>query len=170
MVLNKLNNILDCRVDIVGMNRPGIYFLFDDTRKLIYIGESKFPLIRILDHFHKHYKKLIKIPGIKAKGIGPVFNYFRTMHVQSSDSRIRQHYEKRWIRKFNPPLNYSTKNVTYDLSYTELVSFAKVYDSFFKQDMSWFRYINDEVLRQRDSYKKQKAMLRRKRYLETGRR
>jgi hypothetical protein len=91
------------------------------------------------------------------------------MHVQSSDSRIRQHYEKRWIRKFNPSLNYSTKNVTYDLSYTELVSFAKVYDSFFKQDMSWFRYINDEVLRQRDSYKKQKAMLRRKRYLETGR-
>jgi hypothetical protein len=56
MVLNKLNNILDCRVDIVGMNRPGIYFLFDDTKKLIYIGESKFPLIRILDHFHKHYK------------------------------------------------------------------------------------------------------------------
>jgi hypothetical protein len=40
---------------------------------------------------------------------------------------------------------------------------------FLRQDMTWFRYINDEVLRQRDTYKKQKAILRRKRYLETGR-
>ena len=50
MELNKLHSVINCQVDIVGMNRPGVYFLFDDTKKLIYIGQSKFPLLRILDH------------------------------------------------------------------------------------------------------------------------
>jgi hypothetical protein len=154
MVLNKLNNILDCRVDIVGMNRPGIYFLFDDTKKLIYIGESKFPLIRILDHFHKHYKikKTGSRSGYQQKGIGPIFTYFRTMHVQSEDSRIRQHYEKRWIRKYDPPLNYNTRAENYDLTWREINGFVYVYDSFFYQDMSWHRYLHDEVMSKRRSF------------------
>jgi hypothetical protein len=85
--------------------------------------------------------------------------------IQESDNIMK----KDGLENLILPLNYSTKNVSYDLSYTEFVSFAKVYDSFFKKDMTWFRYLNDQVLRQRDTYKKQKAILRRKRYLETGR-
>jgi hypothetical protein len=170
MVVNRIHNILNCQVDIIHMNRPGIYFLFDDTLKLIYIGESKFPLIRVLDHFHKHYKiKKLNRSGFQQKGVGPVFAYFRTMHVLSEDSRVRQHYEKRWTRKYNPPLNYKTKHASYDLSWVEFLGFLKVYDSFFKKDMGWFRYINEQVLSQRDAFKQRKAIRRRERYLTTGR-
>lgn len=171
MELNKLHSVINCQVDMVHMNRPGIYFLFDDTKKLIYIGESKFPLIRIMDHFWKHYKikKIGKRQGFQQKGIGPVFAYFRTMHVQSDDSRVRQHYEKRWIRKYNPELNYNTKNEAYDLTWREFTGFVKVFESFFKQDMTWYRYLNDEVLPKRDNFRALKKIRRRRRYLATGR-
>ena len=33
------------QVDLVKLNRPGIYFLFNDENKLIYIGESNYPMI-----------------------------------------------------------------------------------------------------------------------------
>ena len=171
MELNKLHSVINCQVDMVHMNRPGIYFLFDDTKKLIYIGESKFPLIRIMDHFHKHYKikKIGNRQGFQQKGIGPVFAYFRTMHVKSEDSRIRQHYEKRWIRKYKPELNYNTRCESYDLSWKEFTGFKKVYDHFFKDTMNWNQYISHEVIRQRPCFKKIQKQQRRRRYLATGR-
>lgn len=171
MVVSKLHSIRDCQVDIIAMNRPGIYFLFNDQKELIYIGESKFPLIRILDHYHKHYtvKKIGKRSGYQKKGIGPIFAYFRTMHVQSEDSRIRQHYEKRWTRKYNPSLNYNMKAENYDLTWIEINAFSYIYDSFFYQDMSWHRYLNDEVLSKRKSFAEAKKIKRRRRYLATGR-
>lgn len=171
MQLNKIKDISNCTVNIIKDNYPGIYFLFDKDKKLIYIGESKFPLIRILDHYHKHYKieKVGWRSGFQQKGIGPVFHYFRTMHVQSEDSRIRQHYEKRWIRKFDPPLNYNTRALAYDLSWKEINSFIHVYESFFKTQMTWYRYLNDEVCAKRDSYITLKARKRKLRYAATGR-
>jgi len=173
MEVNKLHSVIHCQVDIVKMNRPGIYFLFDDHKKLIYIGESKFPLIRIMDHFWKHYK-IKKIgnrhrQGFQQKGIGPVFAYFKIIQVQSEDSRVRQHYEKRWIRKYSPELNYNTKHLGYDLTWKEFQGFVRVYESFFKNDMTWHQYLNDEVLRQRPMFRELKAERRRRRYLATGR-
>lgn len=165
MVANKLNQVDNCRVDCINDNRPGIYFLFNEKKELIYIGESKFPLIRILDHYHKHYKVERKTrSGFKQKGIGPVFKYFRIINIKSHDSRIRQHFEKRWIRKFDPPLNFSTRNQCYDLSWKEINAFIEVYEHFFKEQTSWFRYVNDEVLRKRQSYidwKKKQRKIRR---------
>ena len=171
MVIDNIYHIHHCQVDIVKMNRPGIYFLFNEKKELIYIGESKFPLIRILDHYHKHYKikKTGGRSGYQQKGIGPIFTYFRTMHVQSEDSRIRQHYEKRWIRKYDPPLNYNTRAENYDLSWREINGFAYVYDSFFYQDMSWHKYLNEEVLSKRKAFVEAKKIKRRRRYLATGR-
>ena len=171
MEVNKLHSVIHCQVDIVKMNRPGIYFLFDDHKKLIYIGESKFPLIRIMDHFWKHYKiKKIGIrQGFQQKGIGPVFAYFRIIQVTSEDSRVRQHYEKRWIRKYDPELNYNTRHKAYDLTWKEFQGFMQVYESFFKKDMTWFRYLNDEVLRQRPIFRKIKKEKRKRRYAMTGR-
>jgi len=170
MVLNKLSSLEKCQVNCIRDNLPGIYFLFNDKKELIYIGESKFPLIRILDHYHKSYKKARKIKtGYQQKGIGPVFSYFRIINIKSEDSRIRQHFEKRWIRKFDPPLNFNTRNQCYDISWREINGFIKVYESFFKTQMTWYRYINDEVLRKRDSYIKWKARQRKQRYAITGR-
>jgi len=167
MEVNKLHSVIHCQVDIVKMNRPGIYFLFDDHKKLIYIGESKFPLIRIMDHFWKHYKikKVGQRQGFQQKGIGPVFAYFRIMQVQSEDSRVRQ----RWTRKYNPELNYNTRHLGYDLSWKEFQGFVHVYESFFKNDMTWYRYLNDEVLRHRPVFRELKAERRRRRFLATGR-
>ena len=171
MLINKnIHSMKECTVDLINRNRPGIYFLFDKDKKLIYIGESKFPLIRVLDHYHKHYKIERKIrSGFQQKGIGPVFKYFRIMNVQSEDSRIRQHYEKRWTRKYDPPLNYNTRALAYDVSWKEINSFIKVFESFFKTQTTWYRYLNDEVLAKRDSYIQLKAKKRKLRRMATGR-
>lgn len=170
MVVNKINSLESCQVNCIKDNLPGIYFLFDENKELVYIGESKFPLIRVLDHYHKHYKKKRNVKtGYQKKGIGPIFNYFRIINIRSEDSRIRQHFEKRWIRRFNPELNYNTKNEAYDLTWREINSFILVFENFFKQHMSWYRYINDEVLRHRKSYLELKKVRRRRRYLATGR-
>lgn len=171
MQINKIKDISNCRIDIIKDNQPGVYFLFDKDRQLIYIGESKFPLIRVLDHYHKHYKieKVGRRHGFQQKGIGPVFHYFRVITIQSEDSRIRQHYEKRWIRKYDPPLNYNTRALAYDLTWKEINSFIYVYESFFKTQLSWYRYLNDEVLAKRDSYITLKARKRKLRYAATGR-
>ena len=136
------------------MNRPGIYFLFDQDKKLIYIGESKFPLTRILDHYFRHYKKNPEDKGNKQKGIGPVFSYFRIMEVKG-DKRIRQHYEKRWMKRFKPPINldFNHRNtICYDLSWKEINAFIRIYDDFFSKQMTWHRYLQDEVCRHRRSF------------------
>lgn len=165
MRINKIQDIEDCRVDCVKNNQPGLYFLLNEKKELIYIGESKFPLIRILDHYHKHYQVERKMrSGKKQKGIGPVFKYFRIMNIKSTDTRIRQHFEKRWIRKFDPELNFNTRNVCYDLSWKEINGFIRVYEYFFKDKLTWYRYINDQVLRNRQSYidwKKKQRKIRR---------
>jgi excinuclease UvrABC nuclease subunit len=57
---HKLLSLVDCQVDLLKLNQPGIYFLFNNENKLIYVGESKFPLIRIMDHYFKHYHKARK--------------------------------------------------------------------------------------------------------------
>ena len=86
MVLNKLSSLEKCQVNCIRDNLPGIYFLFNDKKELIYIGESKFPLIRILDHYHKSYKKARKVKtGYQQKGIGHVFSYFRIINIKSED-------------------------------------------------------------------------------------
>jgi len=158
MVVNtnkRFHNIsLSNQVDFLKLNRPGIYFLFNKNKELIYVGESKFPLTRILDHYFKHYKKNPKDKGVNQKGIGPVFQYFRIMEVRG-DKRIRQHFEKRWMRKFKSPMNldFNHRNaVCYDLSYREINAFIKIYDDFFSNQMTWHRYIQDEVCRHRRSY------------------
>lgn len=173
MVVNK-NNITAfggvSQVDLVKLNRPGIYFLFNDKVELIYIGESNYPMIRICDHYFKHYKKARKFKmGYQQKGIGPVFSYFRIMPVFNKDKRIRQHYEKRYIKKFNPELNYNAQTAPYDLTCKEIKGFIQVYEGFFKHNVSWHIYINQEVLKQRPNYREYKNVLRRRRYLVTGR-
>ena len=171
MQVNKnIHSMKECTVDLINRNRPGIYFLFDENKKLIYIGESKFPLIRILDHYHKHYKIKRKLrSGFQQKGVGPVFQYFRIMNIQSDDSRIRQHYEKRWIRKYDPPLNYNTRNQAYDLTWKEINAHIHVYEKFFKTQTTWYRYLNDEVCAKRPSYITLKAKRRKLRRMATGR-
>jgi|TARA_A100000171_G_C2126939_1_gene144133 hypothetical protein len=144
MVLNKSKLIpfsnTNSQVNFVKHNLPGLYFLFNKDYKLIYIGESIYPLCRILDHCYK-----------PSRGVGPVFAFMRIMQVTDSDFRIRQHYEKRWIKKFNSPLNYNGDTAPYELSYKEIKGFIAVYEGFFK-DMPWFTYINDYVLKKQQNY------------------
>jgi len=168
---HKLLSLVGCQVDLLKLNQPGIYFLFNDKNELVYVGESKFPLIRILDHYFKHYKKERKFKkGFQKKGIGPVFNKFRVITLKKeTDKRIRQHYEKRWIRRFDPKLNFHSSQVPYDLSIKELKAFMMIYEDFFNGRMTWFRYINDEVMKQRPDYKEHRKKLRRRRYEITGR-
>lgn len=169
---SKLLELRNCRVDCIALNQPGVYFLFDEHKKLMYIGESKFPLVRVLDHYHKHYTKTVGHflkPMTSKKGIGPIFSYFKIFNIHSEDSRIRQHYEKRWMKKFKPYLNFKTKNVVYDLSWKEINGHMYLYDSHFKGDMTWHRYINDEVLRKRDEFKKYNSTRRRQYYEKFGR-
>ncbi len=92
----------DTVIDITVSNRPGLYFLFNQEYKLIYIGESLFPLSRILDHYWKAY-----LNGKDKKGIGPVFSYFRIISL-NNETRIRQHYETRYIKHYNPEHNHGT--------------------------------------------------------------
>ena len=117
MLIRKIHNLKHSQgINFIKANQPGVYFLFDKDKKLSYIGESKFPMSRILDHYSRAYDQTNK----RAKGIGPVFDYFRIINCKSDDSRIRQHYEKRWIRKFQTRLNYNTKNESYDLNWKEI--------------------------------------------------
>jgi hypothetical protein len=155
----------NCRaINLLTANQPGIYFLFDKDKKLIYIGESKFPVSRILDHYFKAYIYAHR----SAKGIGPVFNHFRIVNCKSEDSRIRQHYEKRWIRKFKSLLNFNTKCETYDLNWKELNGFILVFEHFFKKDMTWNKYLNDEVISKRLFHKEKRKIWRKKYYIKKG--
>jgi hypothetical protein len=152
MVLNKFKLIpfsnTVSQVNFVKHNLPGLYFLFDQDYKLIYVGESIYPLSRISDHY---YKSTLK-NGKRCKGIGPIFAYMRIMQVRDKDFRIRQHYEKRWIKKFNPPVNHNGDTAPYELSYKEIKSYISVYEGFFKREMPWFTYINDHVLKRQQNY------------------
>jgi hypothetical protein len=151
MVLNKSKLIPfkneTAQVNFIKHNLPGLYFLYDQDYKLIYIGESMYPLCRITDHYYKAYAN-----KERAKGVGPVFTYFRILRVEDKDFRIRQHYEKRWIKKYNPPLNNNRESAPYELSCKDIKSFILVYDGFFKNEMPWYRYINDEVLKKQPNY------------------
>ena len=138
---DKLNSIKnDTVIDITVSNRPGLYFLFDQEYKLIYIGESLFPLSRILDHYWKAY---LNKKG--KKGIGPIFSYFRIINLDN-ETRIRQHYEKRYIKHYNPEHNHGANRAPYSLTCKQIKAHIMIYEMFFK-NMSWYRYINDEVLK-----------------------
>lgn len=168
MVLNK-NKLISFKdelnqVNFIKHNLPGLYFLFDEDYKLVYIGESLLPLIRINDHYHRHYKN-----EKDKKGIGPVFTYARIMRVRDKDFRVRQHYEKKWIKKYNPPINFNgNSHAPYELTLKQLKGFMSVYDFFFKKQMPWYKYLNDEVLKKQDWYLKYRS--ERKKQLERKRR
>lgn len=149
-------------IDITTSNNPGLYFLFNEHYKLVYIGESIFPLSRILDHYWRSYKE-----GKNKKGIGPLFTYFRIITLPNNEIRIRQHYEKRFIKQYNPELNHGSNRAPYTLTCKQIKSHILIYEHFFK-DMTWFKYINDEVLKKMDSGLHHRKILRRKKYLETG--
>jgi hypothetical protein len=118
-----------------------------------------------LDHYYKAFLK----SGKRPKGIGPIFAYMRIMQVKDKDFRIRQHFEKRWIKKFSPPVNANGDSCPYELSYIEIKGYISVYEGFFKQEMPWFVYINDNVLKRQENYleyrrKKRHKQQRAKRY------
>ena len=152
MVLNKSKLIpfsdTVSQVNFVKHNLPGLYFLFDQDYELVYVGESIYPLSRISDHY---YKSTLK-SGKRCKGIGPIFAYMRIMQVRDKDFRIRQHYEKRWIKKFSPPVNSNGDSCPYELSYLEIKGYISVYEGFFKQEVPWYLYINDHVLKKQQNY------------------
>jgi len=160
---NKLNCVnKETTIDIAINNNPGLYFLFNEEYKLIYIGESKFPLSRILDHYSRSYE------GSKTKkGIGPIFIYFRIILLNTDEIRIRQHYEKRFIKQYNPEINHGSHRAPYDLTYRQIKAHVLLHEKFFK-DISWYRYINDEVLKKMDSGLNHKKRLRRAKHLKTG--
>jgi hypothetical protein len=167
MVLNKnkLRTFSESvtQVNFIKDNYPGLYFLFDSEYKLVYIGESLLPLSRISDHYFKAYAG-----GKSKKGIGPIFNYFRIMQIKDEDFRIRQHFEKRWIKKYEPPVNANGQNsAPYPLSYNQIRDFISVYETFFK-NMSWFTYINDEVIKKMPCYSQYRNKKRRQRALKQG--
>ena len=164
MLIRRIHNLKHSQgINFIKANEPGIYFLFDVDKKLIYIGESKFPMSRILDHYSRAYQH-----NKSAKGIGQVFDYFRIINCKSEDSRIRQHYEKRWIRKFKTRLNYNTKNESYDLNWKEISGFILIFDNFFKNTRTWYRYLNDEVMSKRDVHKEKRKVRRQEYYIKTG--
>ena len=108
--------------------------------------------------------------GFQKKGIGPVFSKFRILTLKKeTDKRIKQHYEKRWIKRFNPEVNFHSSQVPYNVSIKEIKTFIMIYEDFFSDRMTWFRYINDEVMKQRPDYKEHSKKLRRRRYEITGR-
>ena len=161
---DKLNCVnKETTIDITTSNNPGLYFLFNEEYNLIYIGESKCPLSRILDHYSRSYE------GSKTKkGIGPVFTYFRIVLLSIDEIRIRQHYEKRFIKKYNPKLNSNSNTAPYTLTSKQLKAHVLLHEKFFN-NISWYRYINDEVLKKMDAGLKHKKKLRRAQYLKTGR-
>jgi excinuclease UvrABC nuclease subunit len=160
---DKLNSInQDTLINITVSNNPGLYFIFNEHYKLIYVGESKFPLARILDHYCRSYSG-----GKAKKGIGPVFTYFRIISLNNDEVRIRQHYEKRFIKKYNPRLNANSNTAPYTLTSKQLKAHVLIYEKFFK-NISWYRYINDEVLKKMDEGMKHRKKLRRANYLKTG--
>ena len=166
---NKIHTLLYFNFDQRKLCVPGIYFLFNEG-KIIYIGISKIPIIRILDHYYS-----LNNP---TKGLGPCFDQFRVITLKKTykDERILQHYEKRWIKKFNPEKNFNTKHLYYNLSIKDIKYFINVYtknafydlsindikyhidtyEQYFKGHMGWHRYINDLVIKKNEIYKKHK--------------
>lgn len=149
-------------INITVSNKPGLYFLFNEEYKLIYIGESMFPFSRILDHYSRSYEN-----SKNKKGIGPIFEYFKIISLNTNEIRIRQHYEKRFIKKYNPKLNSNSYRAPYTLTSKQLKAHVLLYEKFFK-NMSWYRYINDQVLKKMDENLKHRKILRRASYLKTG--
>jgi len=146
---NKIHTLCYFNFDQRKLCIPGLYFLYN-LGELIYIGISRLPAFRVLQHYYT-----VDVPK---KGIGPVFDQFRviTLNKTYKDERILQHYEKRWIRKFNPKLNFHTKNVFYDLSINDIKYHIDTYEQYFKGHMGWHRYINDLVIKKNEIYKKHK--------------
>ena len=155
---NKIHTLCYFNFDQRKLCIPGLYFLYN-LGELIYIGISRLPAFRVLQHYYT-----INAPK---RGIGPIFDQFRviTLNKTYKDERILQHYEKRWIKKFNPKLNVYTKNAFYDLSINDIKYHIDTYEQYFKGHMGWHRYINDLVLKKQENYKKHKNVRERiKRY------
>jgi hypothetical protein len=146
---NKIHTLCYFNFDQRKLCVPGLYFLYN-LGELIYIGISRLPAFRVLQHYYT--------TDAPKKGIGPIFDQFRVIVLNKTykDERILQHYEKRWIRKFNPKLNTHTKNVFYDLSIKDIKYHIDTYEQYFKGHMGWHRYINDLVIKKNEIYKKHK--------------
>ena len=70
MVINKIHNLKHSQgINFIKANQPGVYFLFDVDKKLSYIGESKFPMSRILDHYSRAYQNNKKAKGLSASNL-----------------------------------------------------------------------------------------------------
>ena len=144
---NKIHTFCYFNFDQRKLCVPGLYFLYN-LGELIYIGISRLPAFRVLQHYYT--------TDAPKKGTGPVFDQFRVIALNKTykDERILQHYEKRWIKKFNPKLNTHTKNVFYDLSINDIKYHIDTYEQYFKGHMGWHRYINDLVIKKNEIYKK----------------
>ncbi len=66
--------------------KPGIYFMWDSSGKLLYVGQSKFAAYRCGQHALKGWQ-------------------FETITWQAMEERFLETYEREYIFRLAPPLN-----------------------------------------------------------------
>ena len=142
----KGNYVIDHSIDI----------LEKVPRVLKYIGESIYPIKRVIDHYFNTSKD-------KTKGVGPVFTHIRIMNMFKNFEydTMRLHYERIFVRKYLPDLNQASqlsenqkliilnsagKVTPYDLIKPYLLNSKDIYKAFKAWEIEDMNYIKNELV------------------------
>ncbi len=142
----KGNYVIDHGMDILGKV----------PRVLKYIGESTYPIARLIVHY-------TNCSGIKKNGIGPVFTHLRLISnfKRFEYDSIRLHHERLLVRKYLPDLNQASqltdnqkliilnsggKVTPYDLIKPYLLHARDLYRAFKAWEIEDMEYIKKELV------------------------
>jgi excinuclease ABC subunit C len=96
-------------------HKPGIYFLYDGNKRLVYIGKAKDIKNRMAEYRYLDFLTRPQFKGMTLKYID---------YIIIDDKKERKEREKQFIKKYNPPLNilYSINRQTKIYYYIDLKS------------------------------------------------
>ena len=89
------------------------------------------------------------------------------LHLKINSQEAETNIMMDSLYQYNPEINHGSHRAPYTLTYRQIKAHVLLHEKFFK-NISWYRYINDEVLKKMDAGLKHKKKLRRAKYLETG--
>jgi hypothetical protein len=134
----------------------GMDILEKIPRVLKYIGESLYPIARLIVHYTNHLES-------KSTGIGPVFTHLRVLSnfKRFEYDSIRLHHERLLVRKYLPDLNQASqltdsqkliilnsggKVTPYDLIKPYLLHARDLYKAFKAWEIEDMEYIKKELV------------------------
>lgn len=95
---HSLDHLIGTLPPTINPMQPAVYFLLDSCREVIYVGQSKNPLSRLLAHREKDFACALLLPTEEE-------------HLLATEAV--------YISKFKPKLNYQIAKTDAEIDYTE---------------------------------------------------